>query len=189
MDFVVVLQNNDEIKRISSAKDLRLDINLQTTLIFYTLNRIIRIAFYRKAPLGIIKLARLSTRMVRKQTQLKKMLILILGPYKMFFQQFEILPQTLQTWIPLHDPSDILKRIQKNQRIFLEERLTQSERVLYSPNGFYHLIEQFLSQRLDAEAIKNVLSNSDFEWKTYLKRIQLCYDDLSAAKIAELWRH
>lgn len=188
IDLVVVVKTSYDLKRLSIClRDINHHFSDEITFLCYTIDQLIKMAFYRESNIGIVRLARHTTRLLRRHPMIKRGLIIILGPYRMFLQQYEVLPETLQTWIPLFDRSGILARVQKIQKTLLKKKLSFWEQVFYSQRGFYKMVEFYLSGQLDAKSFKRVLYRCDFEWKIYFKRLMHCYKDPSATKIKDLY--
>ncbi len=166
MDFVVVVEDKQEKKEIWGKLD---NSNEQMTFILYTISDILKLTS-RKVGLNVIKTARKITRYLRHHRMIKRSFVALLGRKKSYFQQYEILPYTFQTWIPLYERDDILTELQKEQISILGKNLSNEERILYSHNGFFNLIKKYSLGELERQRVCTVLVNSDIDYLKYLRR-------------------
>lgn len=174
IDFVIACIQKSDIGKIlkdSNTNAFKAPFALRTTFICYPLSTFLTMVFYDNLKIRIFKIARSFRLVFRKLPFLKKILLKLLGSHKGILQKYEILPQTIQTYIPFFDKEDTLKHLQKKQRAKLETELSESDLLLYSQNGFQKLIDHYLLNKISKENVKNTLIESDIDWKEYLNRV------------------
>jgi len=174
IDFVIASTEHKDLGKIindSKSSNLTPPFGLRTTFICYPFSTFREKVFSDRSRIPIIRLARIYRLIFRKIPLLKKTLLFMLGPHKAKLQKFEILPQTIQTYIPFFDRNGTLAQLQREQRNKLLPSFSESDILLYSQNGFYKLLDHYLSNALSKKEIRTTLLQSDIEWKEYMGRI------------------
>ena len=192
IDFVIASTNNNDLKKIleeSKTPDFKAPHGLRTTFICYPFSTFQDKVFNNSSNLPILKLSRISRSIFRKLPLLKKILLYILGSHKAKLQKYEILPQTVQTYIPFFDKDNTLILLQKEQRKRLKTLLSEADLLLYSQNGFQKLIDHYLSNKISNENVKSTLIESDIDWKEYLNRAIEISDGHKKELILELQKY
>jgi hypothetical protein len=173
IDFVIGCTKRGDINEIlkeSKALDIKTPFGLRTTFICYPLSTFQDKVFSNSSKIPLLKFARIFRVIFRKTPLLKKMLLYLLGSHKAKLQKYEILPQTIQTYIPFFEKDNTLTLLQKKQRKKLETVLSESDLLLYSQNGFQKLMVHYLRNKISNENVKETLITSDIDWKEYLNR-------------------
>jgi len=192
IDFVIASTNNNDLNKIlkeSKTPDFKAPLGLRTTFICYPFSTFHDKVFCNSSNLHMVKISRISRGIFRKLPLLKKILLYILGSHKAKLQKYEILPQTIQTYIPFFDKDKTLILLQKEQRKKLQTLLSEADLLLYSQNGFQKLIDHYLSNKISKENVKSTLIESDIDWKEYLNRVIEISDGQKKELIHELQKY
>lgn len=193
IDFVVVVRHRRELKRLARyLQEYRSRSSEQLTLFYFTSGHVASKAERwksRDSLGGPIRLGRVATRTLRRYPTLKKVLIRVLAGWLPLIRLYEFPPQSLQTWMPVYDEDGLLRRLQESQRSLLADELSALEWLLWSPNGFYRLMEGYLSGSVKKEAVREALASYDVNWDEYLRRSMTYYGASESARIRELYTY
>jgi hypothetical protein len=144
--------------------------------------------FGSKRKIKSVKDARLATRKLRSYPGVKRFLLKILRHHVGFLKLREVTPQAQQILIPLVDKNNFFTTLQQKQKTILSEKLSECEKILYQPDGFYHLLEEFLDDRVTREDLKPALLNFYGDSKAFLQRAIHCYKKDNAEKLFSLYQ-
>lgn len=192
MDFVVVLRDRGDLRRVARyLADFKRRADRTLTLFYFATCHVEAKARRRAgsaAQLAPRRVGRAITRVLRRVPRTKQLLIRLLESSLPAIHLYEFPPQSLQTWIPLHDDQGFLAALQAQQAALLRGALSSVEEIVWQPHGFYKLLESYLRGEVSDRGVREVMATYDVSWREYLRRCQSYYPPGEAQRIAALRR-